>query len=86
MYETLLAGLIGGYMLWILAMTIYQDISYHLFNEAGEGNLEQLYMSQFDYIRVTAFRLIAGLILNSGTASVILMAMMLFTGRFLNLG
>ena len=85
MYGTGLSNLIVGYMLWIFAMTIYQDISYHLFNEAREGILEQLYMSPFGYIRVTALRLIAGLILNFGMAFVILLAMMLSTGRFLNL-
>ncbi len=85
MYGTGLGNLIVGYMLWIFAMTIYQDISYHLFNEAREGILEQLYMSPFGYIRVTAFRLIAGLVLNFGMAFLILMAMMLSTGRYLNL-
>ncbi len=85
MYGTGLGNLIVGYVLWVFAMMIYQDISYNLFNEAREGILEQLYMSPFGYVRVTAFRLIASLAINFIMAVVILLAMMLSTGRFLNL-
>ncbi len=85
MYGSGLGNLIVGYVLWVFAMMIYQDISYNLFNEAREGILEQLYMSPFGYTRVTTFRLLAALFIHFGMALVILIAMMLSTGRFLNL-
>lgn len=85
MYGAGLGNLIVGYVTWVLAMMIYQDVSYNLFNEAREGILEQLYMSPFGYVRVTSFRLIAGLVIHLSMSVVILLAMMLSTGRYLNL-
>lgn len=85
MYGSGLDNLIVGYLLWMLAMMVYQDIAYTLFNEAREGILEQLYMSPYGYIRVTLFRLIGSLIPTLLIVLAILLAMMFSTGRYLNL-
>lgn len=85
MYGTGLGNLIVGFLLWMSAMLVYQDISHTLFMEAREGILEQLYMSPYGYTRVTGFRVIASFLVMMSMVIVILFAMMISTGRYLNL-
>ncbi len=84
-YGTGLENLIVGYITWILAMHIYQDISSTLFQEAREGVLEQLYMSPYGYSRVTITRLLASLGVHLVMVFSILQVLILITKRSFNL-
>lgn len=84
-YGSGLGNLIVGYISWMFALMIYQDISDNLKNEAREGILEQLYMSPYGYTRITAFRLFISFLANLIMIAVVFVIMMLVTRRFLNL-
>lgn len=84
-YELGLGNLLVGYISWMFGLLVYQDISDNLKNEAREGILEQLYMSPFGYIKITAFRLIVSFLANIIMVAVAFLIMMLITGRYLNM-
>ncbi len=84
-FDDTLESLIAGYLLWVFALLTYQEISYQTRQEAQEGTLEQLYMSPFGYPFLTGLRLIANFFIHIFFVGILLGAIILTTGRSLNL-
>lgn len=78
-------GLVVGYTLWFLALSVYQDITYTIIREAREGTLEQLYMSSYGFGWVLTLKTVASSILNLIMVFLILLLLMFTTGKYLNL-
>ena len=78
-------GLVVGYTLWFLALSVYQDITYTIIREAREGTLEQLYMSAYGFGWVLTMKTVAASILNLIIVFLILLLLMFTTGKYLNL-
>lgn len=79
-----LEGLIVGYLLWMLSLSAYSDLAWDLNQEAQVGTLEQLYVSPIGFNWLNAFNLISGLVLSFVISGVLLVVMMLSTGKYLS--
>lgn len=79
-----LDSIIVGYVLWTLATFILFDVAGTLQNEAQTGTLEQLFISPFNIRRVLLFRAIASLLIQFLIIAVILLIIMVLTGRWLS--
>lgn len=84
-FGEILEGLVVGYTLWILSMSVYQDITYSIQREAREGTLEQLYMSVHSFGWILAISTFVRTILSLIFVSVILFLLMLTTDKSLNI-
>lgn len=77
--------IILNYVFWFLILTITQGIGWEISNEAGQGTLEQLYLTPHKLWFILFSRMISTILLNMITIAVLLTAAMLTTGRWLNL-
>ncbi|MFW6287519.1 MAG: hypothetical protein ACOC2J_02060, partial [bacterium] len=84
-YGTGLSDIIVGYVMWMVALVIYQDISDALINEAREGILEHLYMSPYGYTKIIFCRLFISFVTNMLMIKIVLFIIIMVTGRTLNL-
>ncbi len=84
MYGDELANIITGYLLWMLALVAFSETAYRLSSEAREGILEQLYMSPYGYTRIVVSNLVANLMMELISFSLMALAMILLTGHSLN--
>jgi len=79
-----LEGLLVGYLLWTMAIMAYSELSWDLNSQAQVGTLEQLYISPIGFSRLNAFSLLCNLVLQFGYAAIILVVLMVSTGKYLN--
>ena len=80
-----LEGLVVGYLVWLLALIAYQDLAWQIASEAEIGTLEQLYLSPAGVAWVNGCYLLARFLVTLLTGGLILVLMMLTTGRLLHL-
>ncbi|PHS36117.1 MAG: hypothetical protein COA82_02240 [Alkaliphilus sp.] len=81
-----LEGMVVGYILWLNAIMVYENISYStIINEAKEGTLEQLYMSSFSFGWVVSAIAMSRFIINVFLTSIMLFVIILSTGVSLNI-
>lgn len=80
-----LEGLVVGYVVWVIAMMAYQDPAWRISTEAEIGTLEQSYLSPAGFAWVNISCVLSDLVFNLIMLAVILVAVMLTTGRWLNL-
>lgn len=82
MGETLPAVIVG-FFVWSMAFASFQDPAELLMREAQWGTLEQLYMMPMGLSRIVAARVILMLAVNLAMGFVLLVVMMISTGRYL---
>lgn len=80
-----LDGLILGYCLWSFVLYSVNGIALGLQSEALTGTLEQVYMSPFGALRILFARSLAALGIQLGIVSVMLLALLMLTGRQLSM-
>ncbi len=78
-----LEGIVVGYMVWIFAISSYQDLAFGISSEAETGTLEQLYLSPFGFAWVNASLTIARFVINLVLVAVVLVFSMAVSGRWL---
>jgi len=76
---------IVGFFLWYLALSSHSDLAYTITNEARLGTLEQLMMTPFGFRWAAFFEAASVTVTNLITSGVILLAMLLTTGRQLSI-
>ncbi|MBT9154367.1 MAG: hypothetical protein DDT39_01039 [Firmicutes bacterium] len=81
---TTLEGLIVSYLLWVLSISAYSDLAWDLNQEAQVGTLEQLYISPIGFNWLNAFNIISGLGFSFLLSGVLLVVMMVSTGKYLS--
>lgn len=79
-----LAGIIVGFFLWTMSFGAFQDPSQSLVEEAQWGTLEQLYMSPLRFTELLTYRIVFNLLVNIVTGLVMLVLMMVTTGKYLS--
>lgn len=79
-----LDAIVVGYVLWSLVTFIIADIAGGLQQEAFTGTLEQLFLSPFSASQIFLARAFARLTVNLVQIFGILLAIMVFTGRYLS--
>lgn len=80
-----LEGLIVGYLVWMLALMAYSDLSWYIFNEAQAGTLEQLYLTPAGFHRVNLAYLASNLALHLVLLLAMLGLMLITSGQKLHL-
>ncbi len=80
-----LEGIIVGYFLWTLSIYAYGDMSSGIMAEAQMGTLEQLYLSRTGFWFVSACSSAVNLIVYLLISTVLLLAAMVSTGKWLQL-
>ena len=80
-----LDALVVGYILWVLAIFTYFSVAQDLIQEAQLGTLEQLAMSPLGLARVVLVRIFTGTLFQLFIMGILLILMMLTTGKWLNL-
>lgn len=78
-----LSGIIVGFFVWSMSWGAFQNPSQGLMREARWGTLEQLYASPQGLARVLSVRMAVTLAVSFLTGSLVLVAMMATTGRWL---
>ena len=78
-------GIIVGYLLWSMAMSAYQGLSWNVTREAQWGTLEQLFMSPFGFGRVMLVKTLTNLAESFLWGAATLAFMLLVTGQSLAL-
>lgn len=78
-----LEGIIVGFFVWTMAFGSFQDPSQSLIEEAQWGTLEQLYMSPLPFTELLGYRTALNVLVNLLTGLVILLVMMITTGKWL---
>ncbi|NDJ17256.1 ABC transporter permease [Myxacorys almedinensis] len=79
-----LDSVIVGYVLWSLVIFIMGGIPGTLQREAQVGTLEQLFISPFNATQILLFRAIGDLIIQTFLISIVLIIIMVTTGRWLS--
>ena len=79
-----LDGLVVGYVLWTLVLSIMNDIAFGLQYEAQVGTLEQVFLSTFGALKVFLARALASLTLRLTLNLSILLIILALTGSRLN--
>ena len=80
-YGDNLESLLLGYILWILTVMIFQDITNTLQREIKEGTIEQLYTSIHDSGFILTLNILAKILVNLITVAVIVTLLIITTGR-----
>lgn len=78
-----LDGIVVGFFLWTLTTRAFQSLSSTVMDEAKWGTLERLFMSPYRFRTVMAVQTLVNLSLSVLWAGVMLLLMMLVTGRWL---
>lgn len=76
-------ALIIGYIIWILAISSFQDITFTIQDEKKEGTIVQLFMAKYSLIRIFLTKAFSQFILNLCLIIFMLIAMMLTTNHYL---
>lgn len=79
-----LEAMIIGYLLWMMAIMAYSELSWDLHNQAQVGTLEQLYVSPIGFKWLNIYNLLTNLLLQFVYAGVMLGAIIATTGKKLN--
>lgn len=79
-----LDSIVVGYVLWTLVSFIIGDIAGGLQQEASTGTLEQIFLSPLPVAQVFLLRAVARLTVTLTQMSIILILLMVLTGRMLN--
>ena len=79
-----LDGVILGYWLWNLAIFAFTYTAATMQTEAIAGTLEQLFLSSFGALRIFLARILASLVINIVTSTLLLLVMLILTGRTLS--
>lgn len=74
-----------GFILWVLTIDAYSKLSHSIFGEAQWGTLEQLYLCPFGFGWVSVSIILSSLIFNLLISSVLLVLIMITTGKYLHL-
>lgn len=82
--ETLDAAIVG-FFLWFLALSSHSELAYTIMTEARLGTLEQLMMTPFGFRWVAVFEVVTATITSLLMSGLILVAMLLTTGRQLQI-
>ncbi len=77
-------SLILSFTIWILALSIYQNITDSIEEETQIGTIEQLYLSRYSFLFVITVKSIAMLVIDFVQIIVLLLLMMIVTQTFLN--
>lgn len=80
-----LDAMIIGYVLWMSAMLVLQDIGNMILQESQMGTLEQLYLSPIRPKFIFIGKILSNLLFYFATTTVILYSEMLVTGRYLKI-
>ena len=80
-----LDGIIVGFFLFTLSSIAYQELAWNLTREAQLGTLERLYMSPHGFGSVIVVKTVVNLVLSFFWGAIILLVMMLMTGRWLTI-
>lgn len=80
-----LDGIVVGIFLFTMTVVAYSSLSWDITREAQWGTLEQLYMSPFGFGTVMTVTVVVNMVLSFVWGGVILVLMMLTTGRTLYL-
>ncbi|HHY98373.1 MAG TPA: ABC transporter permease [Firmicutes bacterium] len=83
--DSSLEGTVVGFFVWTLALFAFSELSWDLINEAQTGTLEQLYLAPCGFKWLSIFNLLTNLTVNIVASTILLLAMMATTGRWLNL-
>lgn len=83
-YGDTLEGIIVGFTVWTLTIMAFSELSWALTREAQYGTLEQLYMSPLGFGWVVTCQVLAAAVISIVWVGVQLLAMMVTTGRYLN--
>ncbi len=75
-----LDALVVGYVLWTLVLFSIGQMSWGIMEEAREGTLEQVFLTQYGPVKVYLARNAAGLLINLGLNLIILLIIMALTG------
>lgn len=78
-----LDGLILGYVMWMCAMMMLQDVGTIVIQESQQGTLEQLYLSPLPTWMIFGGKIVGNLLFYSAMVFVIIQAEMLLTGRYI---
>lgn len=76
---------IVGFFLWFLALASHSELAWTVMNEARLGTLEQLMMTPFGFRWVSVFEVVTATVTSLLMSGVILAAMLLTTGRQLQI-
>ncbi|WP_404456740.1 ABC transporter permease [Oceanobacillus kapialis] len=77
-------SLILSFTIWILALSIYQNITDSIEEETRIGTIEQLYLSRYSFLSVITFKSFAMLLIDLIQIILLLLLMMLVTQTFLD--
>lgn len=80
-----LEGVVVSYAVWALTVLALGALTFELTQEAQQGTLEQLGMSSFGLVQVLVARVLTSLLVYFAVWSVLLIAMMATSGRWLHL-
>ena len=80
-----LEGLVVGYLVWAMSVMAYQDLANHVANDAEVGTLEQLFLTPTGLAWLGGSYMIAAFLINLMTSGLVLLLMMLTSGRWLHL-
>lgn len=80
-FEESLGGLVVGFLVWVMALTAYQDIRTTITTEAQWGTLERLSMSPLGFGRVIVFEGVVHICVSVLLASLLLPLLVLVTGQ-----
>lgn len=78
-------ALIVGWFLWTIVQSAYSSLSTMITQESRWGTLEQLYMSSYGFGTVIVTKLFGNILLSVITGSVLLVLMILTSGRMLSI-
>ncbi|HFK1719490.1 ABC transporter permease [Bacillus thuringiensis] len=74
-----------NYVFWFLILTVTQGIGWEISNEAGQGTLEQLYLTPYKLSFILLTRMISTILINLVTISFLLFGAMLTANQWLNI-
>lgn len=77
-------GLVVGFFVWTMATRAFRVLAANVMNEARWGTLERLFMSPYGLGTVLAVETLVNVVLSIVWGSVMLLLMMLVTGRWLH--
>lgn len=84
-FEQSLDAIIVGYFMWIMAITAYSNIANEIGMEASWGTLERLALTPFGFGVIMLVKSVAKLVIAFATAFLVLLVMLLLSGRTLSI-
>ena len=78
-------GTIIGFFVWTFTISAFSELAWNLISEAQGGTLEQLYLAPCGFKWVCACTMVSSFVLSFIPVVILLIAMMITTGQWLNL-